>query len=79
MLRLTRTYVVRTPKSCQDRKVAAVRDAFDRRRLRVTFFGDRAIALPISYTQATRLGGHRALTSSNHKAMLKQDAPELLA
>lgn len=39
MLRLTRTYVVRTPKSCQDRKVAAVRDAFDRRRLRVTFFG----------------------------------------
>ncbi len=35
---MTRTHAVATPKPCQDRKVAAIRDACDRRGLRVTFF-----------------------------------------
>jgi len=35
MLKMTRTHAVATPKSCQDRKVAALRDACDRRGLRV--------------------------------------------
>ncbi len=32
---MTRTYAITTPKPCQDRKVAAIRDACDRRKLRV--------------------------------------------
>ncbi len=32
---MTRNYAVVTPKPCQDRKVAAIRDACDRRGLRV--------------------------------------------
>jgi len=32
---LTRTHAIATPKSCQDRKVAAIRDAYGRRDLRV--------------------------------------------
>lgn len=35
MLGLIRTYAIVTPKPCQDWKVAAIRDAYDRRRLRV--------------------------------------------
>lgn len=35
MLGKTRTHAVTTPKSCQDRKVAAIRDACNRRELRV--------------------------------------------
>jgi len=34
---MTWTYAIGTPKSCQNRKVAAIRDASDRRKLRVTF------------------------------------------
>lgn len=34
---LARTHAITTPQSCQDRKVAAIRDACDRRGLRVTF------------------------------------------
>ena len=32
---MTRTHAIMTPKPCQDRKVAAIRDAYDRRELRV--------------------------------------------
>lgn len=35
MLELTRTHAITTPKPCQDRKVAAIRDACNRRELRV--------------------------------------------
>ena len=38
MLGMTRTHAITTPKSCQDRKVAAIRDARDRRELRVFCF-----------------------------------------
>ncbi len=34
MVRMARTHAITTPKSCQDRKVAAIRDACDRRGLR---------------------------------------------
>lgn len=36
--RKTRTHAVTTPQLCQDRKVAAIRDACNRRGLRVPFF-----------------------------------------
>lgn len=35
MLKLIRTHAITTPKPCQDRKVAAIQDACDRRGLRV--------------------------------------------
>ena len=45
MLKVTRIHAITTPKSCQGRKAAAIRDACGRRDLRVTFFcpflGDR--------------------------------------
>jgi len=34
MLEMARTHAITTPKSCQDRKVAAIRDACDRRGIR---------------------------------------------
>ncbi len=34
MVEMARTHAVTTPKSCQDRKVAAIRDACDRRGIR---------------------------------------------
>lgn len=38
LLIMTWTYAITTPKPCQDRKVAAMRDACDRRGLRVFLF-----------------------------------------
>lgn len=35
---MTRTHAISTPKSCQDRKVAAIQDAYDRRGLRVLHY-----------------------------------------
>jgi len=36
---VTRTYAVATLKPCQDRKVAAIRDAYDGRKIRVFIRG----------------------------------------
>jgi hypothetical protein len=44
--RKTRTHAVTTPKLCQDRKVAAIRDACNRRGLRVAFV--KGVALTVS-------------------------------
>jgi len=46
MIVLTWIHAIATPKSCQDRKVAAIRDACGRRGLRVAWFKERGIAMP---------------------------------
>ena len=52
MLRLAWIHAITTPKSCQDRKVAAIRDACDRRDLRAAFF---AVSIALLTTES-RLG-----------------------
>ena len=41
ILKLTRTHAIITPKPCQDRKVAAIRDACNRREIRVFLLSSR--------------------------------------
>ena len=43
---MIRTHAITTPKPCQDRKVAAIRDACNRRELRVTLFKGARVTMP---------------------------------
>jgi hypothetical protein len=50
----TRTHAVTTPQLCQDRKVAAIRDACNRRGLRVPFFRRVAFVIPLFFKSINR-------------------------
>lgn len=69
MLSVTRTHAVATPKSCQDRKVAAKRDACSRRDIRVAFF--RAAQLGFGQVVIGVQGSH----SPDFASMLRNIGP----
>jgi len=81
MIKLIRTHAITTPKPCQNRKVAATRDACDRRELRVILinvglnrgFSIKIIEVPEAFKNRIRLGENNTVNPLNSSSNQKQE------
>jgi len=82
---LIRTHAITTPKPCQNRKVAATRDACGRREFRVILinvglirgFSIKIIEVPEAFKNRIRLGENNTVNPLNSSSNQKQDLDKL--